>query len=102
MKTVTRAAPTPEATPRSEPRSRTRHFLVAVAGPTMIVASVLIALRGFAFLPRLANQQPDLLTFWLPRSCLMGDALAAGRVPLWNPFEMAGTPFAADAQSGWL
>jgi hypothetical protein len=32
----------------------------------------------------------------------MGRALADGHVPLWNPFEMAGTPFAADAQSGWL
>jgi hypothetical protein len=73
-----------------------------VGGPALIVVSVLIALRGFAFLPRLTNQHPDVLTFWLPRSCMMGDALADGRVPLWNPFEMAGTPFAADAQSGWL
>jgi hypothetical protein len=68
----------------------------------LIAACVLIALRGFAFLPNLTNQHPDVLSFWLPRSCLMGEALSAGRVPLWNPFEMAGTPFAADAQSGWL
>jgi hypothetical protein len=75
---------------------------IAVAGPALIVVSVLIALRGFAFLPRLTSQHPDILTFWLPRSCLLGDALSSGHVPLWNPFEMAGTPFAADAQSGWL
>jgi hypothetical protein len=62
----------------------------------------LIALRGFAFLPLLTNQHPDILSFWLPRSCLMGASLVDGRIPLWNPFEMAGTPFAADAQSGWL
>jgi hypothetical protein len=73
-----------------------------VAGPALIVVSVLIALRGFAFANLLTNQHPDILSFWLPRSCLMGRSLAAGHVPLWNPFEMVGTPFAADPQSGWL
>jgi hypothetical protein len=71
-------------------------------GPALIVASVLIAMRGFAFANLLSNQHPDVLSFWLPRSCLLGRSLAAGHVPLWNPFEMAGTPFAADPQSGWL
>lgn len=66
------------------------------------MGSVLLALRGFAFANLLTNQHPDILSFWLPRSCLMGRALRAGHVPLWNPYEMAGTPFAADAQSGWL
>ena len=82
-----------------ERRSRA---LVAAAGPLLIVVCVLIALRGFAFAGMLSNQHPDILSFWLPRSCLMGRSLAAGHVPLWNPFEMAGTPFAADPQSGWL
>ncbi len=102
METVTRAAPTPATSPVPEGQSRVRLVVLAIAGPALIVVSVLVALRGFAFLPRLTSQHPDLLTFWLPRSCLMGDALAGGRVPLWNPFEMAGTPFAADAQAGWL
>lgn len=102
METATRAAPVPQAAPGPEPPSRLRRALVAVSGPALIVGSVLVALRGFTFLPRLTNQHPDLLTFWLPRSCLLGDALRDGRVPLWNPFEMAGTPFAADTQSGWL
>jgi hypothetical protein len=102
METPTRAPATPEAAPGPGPTARLRRGLVAVAGPALIVVSVLIALRGFAFLPRLTNQHPDLLTFWLPRSCLLGDALREGMVPLWNPFEMAGTPFAADTQSGWL
>ncbi len=79
-----------------------RRVAVAVAGPALIVISVLVALRGFAFAGLLTNQHPDILTFWLPRSCLIGRSLAAGHVPLWNPFEMAGTPFAADPQSGWL
>lgn len=102
METAIRAAPPPAAAPAAQRRSRLRTIGAAVAGPATIVVCVLIALRGFAFLPNLTNQHPDILSFWLPRSCLMGSALADGRVPLWNPFEMAGTPFAADAQSGWL
>ncbi len=79
-----------------------RGVLAAVAGPALIVVCVLIALRGFVFVDLLSNQHPDILSLWLPRSCLMGRSLSAGHVPLWNPFEMAGTPFAADPQSGWL
>jgi hypothetical protein len=82
--------------------SALRRTAIAVAGPALIVVSVLVALRGIAFLPRLTDQHPDVLSFWLPRSCLLGRAIAQGHVPLWNPFEMIGTPFAADAQSGWL
>jgi hypothetical protein len=81
---------------------RRRRALATVAGPALIVVTVLIALRGFAFGGLLSNQHPDILSFWLPRSCLMGRSLSTGHVPLWNPFEMAGTPFAADPQSGWL
>ncbi|HSJ49658.1 MAG TPA: hypothetical protein VLA90_00020 [Actinomycetota bacterium] len=102
METATRDASAPQAAPGPEAPSRLRRAFVEVAGPAAIVFAVLISLRGFAFLPRLTSQHPDLVTFWLPRSCLLGDALRDGRVPLWNPFEMAGTPFAADTQSGWL
>ena len=70
-------------------------------GPLLIVGSVLFALRGF-LAGGLTNQHPDLLTFWLPRWSFLGDSISAGRIPLWNPFEMAGYRFAADPQSGWL
>ncbi len=82
--------------------SPTRAFLFAAAGPALIIGSVLLALRGIAFLPHLTDQHPDILSFWLPRSCMLGRALVQGHVPLWNPYEMAGTWFAADPQSGWL
>ena len=101
MRSATRAQRATEATRDAEPTAA-RRFLVAAAGPALIVVTVLLALRGIAFVARLPDQHPDLLSFWLPRSCLLGRALAEGRVPLWNPFEMAGTPFAADPQSGWL
>ena len=71
-------------------------------GPALIVLSVLFALRGFVVGGALTNQHPDLLTFWLPRWSFLGDSLAAGRIPIWNPYEMAGYRFAADPQSGWL
>ncbi len=71
-------------------------------GPVLITGSVLFALRGFLFDGGLTNQHPDLLTFWLPRWSFLGESVAAGRIPLWNPFEMAGYRFAADPQSGWL
>jgi hypothetical protein len=74
----------------------------SLAGPLVIIASVLFALRGFAFHPLLTNSHPDILGFWLPRYAFLGRSLASGHIPLWNPFEMAGHPFAADPQSGWL
>jgi len=101
MDSATRAPRAAERAPDTG-LATARRFLAAAAGPALIVIAVLLVLRGIAFLPRLPDQHPDVLSFWLPRSCLLGRALADGRVPLWNPFEMAGTPFAADPQSGWL
>jgi hypothetical protein len=79
-----------------------RRVAAAWAGPLLITAIVLFTLRGFVFGDRLTNQQPDILSFWLPRWTFLGRSLAAGHLPLWNPFEMAGYRFAADPQSGWL
>ena len=72
------------------------------SAPLLIIGCVLFALRGFVVDGGLTNQHPDLLTFWLPRWSFLGDSIAAGRIPLWNPFEMVGYRFAADPQSGWL
>jgi hypothetical protein len=102
METATRPLRDPTRADGPPPPSTARRLLNAAAGPTLIVGSVLIALRGIAFLPNLSDQHPDILSFWLPRSCLLGQAIADGHVPLWNPFEMSGTWFAADPQSGWL
>ncbi len=101
MQTAERGAPAPPAARAATP-SLSRRLATSLAGPALIVASVVVAERGFVFARLLTNQHPDILSFWLPRSCLMGRSLAAGHVPLWNPFEMTGTPFAADPQSGWL
>ena len=71
-------------------------------GPALIVVSVLIALRGSSSAARSPTSIRTSLTFWLPRWSFLGDSLAAGRIPIWNPYEMAGYRFAADPQSGWL
>ncbi|HEY8116935.1 MAG TPA: hypothetical protein VIH70_11020 [Actinomycetota bacterium] len=102
METATRPPRDPRRADEPPAPSTARRVLNAVAGPTLIVGLVLIALRGIAFLPNLSDQHPDVLSFWLPRSCMLGRAIADGHVPLWNPFEMSGTWFAADPQSGWL
>ena len=102
MNTVQRGVARPPTAASGAAPSRSRRLAAALAGPALIVASSLVAMRAFAFANLLTNQHPDILSFWLPRSCLMGRSLAAGHVPLWNPYEMAGSPFAADPQSGWL
>src|SRR5688572_11681877 len=81
---------------------RARRVVSASAGPALIVAGVLFALRGFVFADLLSDAHPDILSFWLPRFSFLGRSLAAGHVPLWNPFEMAGSRYAADPQGGWL
>jgi hypothetical protein len=74
----------------------------AIAGPLLIVGCVLVVLHGFAFGGKLSDQHPDVLAFWLPTYCFLGKGLAAGHIAAWNPYVMAGVPFAADPQSGWM
>jgi hypothetical protein len=74
----------------------------ALFGPGLIAGAVLIVLHDVAFRGMVSTQHPDLLAFWLPNHCFLGTSLAAGRIPAWNPYSLAGTPFAADPQSGWL
>ncbi len=94
-------APSPAEAPRRR-LTFVRGAGATVAGPAVIVAFVLITLRGFAFHADLTNHHPDILAFWLPRYAFLGRSLASGHIPLWNPYEMAGYRFAADPQSGWL
>ena len=73
----------------------------AFAGPLLIVGAVLVVLHALAFSGRLTTQHLDVLPQWLPTYCFLGKSLASGHVPAWNPYALAGTPFAADPQSGW-
>jgi hypothetical protein len=75
--------------------------LAPFAGPALIVVAVLIVEHAFWLGGLLTNQHEDILGLTLPTYCFLGKSLAAGHIPLWNPFTLGGTPFAADPQSGW-
>jgi hypothetical protein len=74
----------------------------AMAGPSLIVVGVLSVLREMAFSGKLTDAHVDLVTFFLPKYCFLGNSLQAGTVPGWDPHAMLGAPFAADPLSGWM
>jgi len=43
----------------------------------------------------------DTGTAFYPWFSFLGERLRAGHLPLWNPYQFSGTPFAADPESGW-
>ena len=95
----------PHAAPlaaRQGPDLSLRRLAASLAGPALIVGAVLVVLHSFAFGGLVSIQHPDVLAFWLPTYCHLGKSLAAGHIPLWDPYSMAGAPFAADPQSGWM
>jgi hypothetical protein len=79
-----------------------RRWVGAASGPALIVLGPLIVLHGFWFAPHLTDQHVDLLSFWLPRWCHLGNSIVSGHVPTWLPNQFGGVPFASDPQSGWL
>ena len=85
---------------RAGPTSKTREAGRALAGPLLIVAGVLVVLHDVAFGGLITLG--DISTYFLPNYCFLGKSLAAGHLPAWNPYTMAGTPFASDPQSGWM
>src|SRR5439155_4614387 len=56
-------------------------------------------LRKFAFRDLLTVA--DVRNEFLPWYCFLGKSLAAGHIPTWNPYSLAGAPFAAAPESGW-
>ncbi|MDQ3985625.1 MAG: YfhO family protein [Actinomycetota bacterium] len=92
---LTQADPKPHA-------ARLRQSLIEIAGPALIIAAVVVVLKGILFGGLLPGVNPDVLAYWLPNHCNLGRTLAAGDVPLWNPYSLGGMPFASDPQSGWM
>ncbi|MBA3727868.1 MAG: YfhO family protein [Actinobacteria bacterium] len=101
--TIERREPPPETSADdSTGRRKARPSLEGFAGPLLIVAAVLVVMNRFWLDPKLTNQQVDLLSFWLPRYCFLGESLANGHIPTWLPHQFGGVPFASDPQSAWL
>ena len=82
-------------------RMHVREIATALAGPLLIVASVLVVLNRFVA-GRLFPLQVDIRAQWLPYFCFFGRRLREGHLPAWNPHVMGGLPSAADPQMGWL
>jgi Bacterial membrane protein YfhO len=103
MRAATRGGKLPEAE-RSEaaPRGRRRPVLAALAGPSLIVVAVITVYHSYVFTDVLTSRYIDVLTYYLPNYCFLGETLRAGHIALWNPYTLAGTPFAADPLSGWM
>jgi hypothetical protein len=71
------------------------------AGPALIVGCVLAVMHSFAWGGLMSSQHIDVLPQWLPNYCFLGQSLSAGHIPAFDPYSLAGAPFAADPQSGW-
>ncbi|HET7483467.1 MAG TPA: hypothetical protein VFK89_11460, partial [Actinomycetota bacterium] len=78
-----------------------RRLALAFAGPLVIVAAVLVVLHAVAFGGKFTNLNPDVPTVFLANHCFLGESMRAGHLPVWNPYSMAGVPFAGDPQAGW-
>ncbi|HYT78683.1 MAG TPA: hypothetical protein VEQ37_05420 [Actinomycetota bacterium] len=80
-----------------------RGVAAAMAGPALIVGSVLVVLHSMVIGRAVPIQYgTDVLAYWAPNLCYLGRSLAAGHIPAWNPHVMGGLPFAADPGAGWL
>ncbi len=44
----------------------------------------------------------DAGVFFYPMYEFLGESLRSGHIPMWNPHQFSGAPFAADPQSGWM
>ena len=70
----------------------------------LLAVSLLIALTIFSEWSLLRNGTvvgTDAVTQYIPWYSFLGEQLRSGEVPGWNPYQLSGTPFAADPLSGW-
>lgn len=72
----------------------------------MIALAALLGLTAIIMIHRWVfddwTGRHDLLGFFIPWYGLLGDRLAAGDIPGWNPHLFGGSPFAGDPESGWM
>ncbi|MDP9365916.1 MAG: YfhO family protein [Chloroflexota bacterium] len=70
------------------------------AGIAGLLAATAVATRPLLAGGTMVGQ--DTAAFFYPIFSALGDRLAAGDLPGWNPHQFAGVPFAADPESGWM
>ncbi len=92
---------------RTQRLARARRWRVLASGPAADVAAILTLLALTAITTwdlvlggTMVGQ--DSAAFFYPIFSALGERLAAGDIPGWNPHQFAGIPFAADPESGWM
>ncbi len=81
-----------------------RRWAVAVPRdvPAVIALTILTVAAMWAQLTGGTETGQDAAAFFYPMFSFLGRSLRAGQIPVWNPHQLAGTPFAGDPQSGWM
>lgn len=88
----------PNAT--SPERSGTSRRADCVALGILLALTAIIMVHRWIFDDWVSRH--DLLAFFIPWYGYLGDRLAAGDIPGWNPHLFGGSPFAGDPESGWM
>jgi hypothetical protein len=93
----------PEAAARAAQTGRERTHATLVALAIGGAAASLVFVRLHSGEVKLAQVSPtDLANYYYPVAELVGRRLAAGELPLWNPFSCSGTPLLAALQPAVL
>jgi hypothetical protein len=75
---------------------------IAVLALIVIVLAFWIYRVYFLAPTRMALLSSDLIQYFFPSTSFLHDEIRAGRIPTWNPFQMAGYPFLAAQITGVL
>ena len=89
---------------RTAVKKRYSRLRLAGRGADLLAVSLLVALTVFAEWGLLRDGTvvgTDAVTQYIPWYSFLGEQLRSGEVPGWNPYQLSGTPFAADPLSGW-
>ncbi len=93
------------ATTRTLPLPSTRaaaRTIVPADAAAVFALILLTALADWRLLAGGTTIGQDSAVFFYPMYSFLGERLAAGDIPGWNPHQFSGVPFAADPQSGWM
>lgn len=93
---------TAKAGPRPEVAAVARAWLVTDwAAITILVALTMLVVWNRTSYDMWVSRI-DILQAYLPYYSFLGQQLRHLQIPGWNPHQFAGSPFAADPQSGWM
>jgi len=91
---------TTEGNPASPGQAVTSRRADCVALCILLALTAIIMIHRWIFDDWVSRH--DLLAFFIPWYGYLGDRLAAGDIPGWNPYVFGGSPFAGDPESGWM